>query len=121
MKKYELYTIEKKAVPQDVIDKKNKEKSWRYGYDEDHDVVVISKDGTIGDIYNINSVKIALPSTPSEVDDRGNKWLPSEYPKELNRIRSIFDWNAKPKEFKSKWVNYIENEFDRREYGHNCY
>lgn len=118
MKKYELYTIDKKAVPQDVISKKNKDKSWKYGYDEEHDIVVISKDGTIGDIYDINSVKIAIPPTPSEIDDRGDMWSAAEYPKELKRIRSIFDWNAKPKEFKSKWVNYIENEFDRREYGY---
>lgn len=118
MKKYELYTIDKKAVPQDVINKKNKEKSWKYGYDDEHDIVVISKDGTIGDVYNINSLKIAIPQTPSEVDDKGNKWEPSGFPKELKRIKSIFDWNAKPKEFKGKWINYIENEFDRREYGY---
>ena len=71
MKKYELYTIDKKAVPQDVLIKKNKEKSWKYGYDEEYDIVVISKDGTIGDIYNINSLKVAIPQTPSEVDDGG--------------------------------------------------
>lgn len=118
MKKYELYTIDKKAVPQDVINKKNKEKSWKYGYDEEHDIVVISKDGTIGNVYNINSLKIAIPQTPSEVDDRGDKWQPLDFPKELKRIKSIFDWNAKPKEFKGKWINYIENEFDRREYGY---
>lgn len=118
MKEYKLYTKEKKAVPQDIIKSKNKDKSWEYGYDEEHDIVVISKDGTIGDIYNINSVKIALPATPSEIDDRNNKWEPYEYPRELHRIKSIFDWNAKPKEFKSKWVGFIENEFDRREYGY---
>ena len=118
MSKYDLYKIEKKAVPQDVIDKKNKEKSWTYGYDEEHDIVVISKDGTIGEIYNINSLKIALPSVPDVVEDRGNKWVASDFPKELRKIRSIFEWNAKPKEFKGKWINYIENEFDYRDYGY---
>ena len=118
MKKYALYHIDNKAVPQDVIKKKNKEKSWEYGYDEEYDIVVISKDGTIGQVYDINSLKIALPSAPSEVDDKGNKWAPVEYPRELQRIKSIFDWNRKPKEFQSKWVSFIENEFDRREYGY---
>ena len=118
MSKYDLYKIEKKAVPQDVVDKKNKEKSWTYGYDEEHDIVVISKDGTIGEIYNINSLKIALPSVPDVVEDRGNKWVASDFPKELRKIRSIFEWNAKPKEFKGKWINYIENEFDYRDYGY---
>ena len=118
MSKYDLYTIEKKAVPQDVIIKKNKEASWEYGYNEEYDIVVISNDGTIGEVYNINSLKVALPSVPSDVEDNGNKWIPSEFPKELKKIRSIFEWNAKPKEFKSKWINYIENEFDRRDYGY---
>ena len=118
MKKYALYHIDNKKIPKDVIEKKNKEKSWQYGYDEEYDVVVISKDGTIGQVYDINSVKIALPSAPSEVDDRGNRWAPTEYPRELQRIKSIFDWNRKPKEFQSKWVSFIENEFDRREYGY---
>ena len=118
MSKYDLYKIEKKAVAQDVIDKKNKEKSWTYGYDEEHDIVVISKDGTIGEIYNINSLKIALPSVPDVVEDRGNKWVAADFPKELKKIRSIFEWNAKPKEFKAKWISYIENEFDYRDYGY---
>lgn len=118
MKKYALYHIDDKKIPKDVIEKKNKEKSWEYGYDEEYDVVVISKDGTIGQVYDINSLKIALPSAPSEVDDRGNRWAPTEYPRELQRIKSIFDWNRKPKEFQSKWVSFIENEFDRREYGY---
>jgi hypothetical protein len=118
MKKYALYHIDDKKIPKDVIKKKNKEKSWEYGYDEEYDVVVISKDGTIGQVYDINSLKVALPSAPSEVDDRGNKWSPVDYPRELQRIKSIFDWNRKPKEFQSKWVSFIENEFDRREYGY---
>ena len=118
MKDYALYHIDSKAVPQDVIKKKNKEKSWAYGYDEEHDIVVISKDGTIGEIYSINTLKVALPATTSEVDDRGNRWSPSEFPKDLQRIKSIFDWNRKPREFQSKWINFIENEFDRREYGY---
>ena len=44
MSKYDLYTIEKKAVPQDVIIKKNKEASWEYGYNEEYDIVIISND-----------------------------------------------------------------------------
>ena len=29
----------------------NRYKKWKYGYNKDHDVVVISKTGEIGDIY----------------------------------------------------------------------
>ena len=118
MKKYELYSIGKKAVPEDVINSRNKTKSWQYGYDEEYDIVVISKDGTIGDIYDINSVKIALPQTPKDVEVGDNKWVASEYPKELSRVKTMFDWNKRTREFQSKWIGYVENEFDRREYGH---
>jgi len=101
---------------------KNKAKSWAYGYDEKHDLVVISKDGTIGDIYEINGLNIALPSVPKEVYKRDEKkenqyWEPADYPRELSNIKSIFQWHTMSKEFKSKWVDYIEGEFDRRENG----
>ena len=118
MKKYELYSIGKKAVPEDVINSRNKTKSWQYGYDEEYDIVVISKDGTIGDIYDINSVKIALPQAPKDIEVGENKWVPHDYPKELSRVKTMFDWNKRTREFQSKWIGYVENEFDRREYGH---
>jgi hypothetical protein len=101
---------------------KNKSKSWAYGYDEKHDLVVISKDGTIGDIYEINGLNIALPSVPKIVYKRDDKkenqyWEPADYPRELSNIKSIFQWHTMSKEFKAKWVDYIEGEFDRRENG----
>lgn len=117
MKEYELYHIDKKAIPKDKISRGNKNKSWEYGYNEEHDVVVISKDGTIGDVYVINNIKIAIPKAPEKVESRGNRWKPQEYPRELERVKSIFDWNRKPKEFHEKWVSYIEKEFERREGG----
>lgn len=118
MSKYELYTIDKKKIPDAVRVKRNKEKSWVYGYDEENDVVVISRDGTIGEVYVINNLHIALPEEPNLVDDRGNRWIADDYPKELARIKSIFDWNKKPREFQQKWISYIETEFDRRESGY---
>ena len=59
-----LYTIIKDVVPKNVMARKNKARAWQPGYNEKYDIVVISNDGTIGDIYDINHVKIALPSTP---------------------------------------------------------
>lgn len=116
----ELYKVIS-PIKKAVIDKKNAEKSWEYGYDPEHDVVVISKDGTIGEVYLINSVKIALPLKPVGVEHRTNKWKPSEYPKELARIKTIFEWNERDNAFKSKWIDYIEQEFERRENGHWFY
>jgi hypothetical protein len=111
-----------KIIPQNVLDKKNKDKSFKYGYDEKYDLVVISKDGTIGEIYNIEGLNIALPLAPENIYRRSNNvrdqyWEPFEYPKTLQSIKTIFQWNTTPKEFKLKWVDYIEEEFDRRDNG----
>ena len=111
-----LYQVLKDVVKKDVLEKKNKNKSWEYGWDPTHDFVVISKDGTIGPIYEVNGLRIALPM-PKDIQDRGAKWQPQEYPKELAKIKTIFDWNKYDNEFKTKWIDYIETEFDRRENG----
>lgn len=112
-----LYEVIKDPIPKDVIAKGNKSGSWEYGYNPKYDVIVISKDGTIGPVYEINGLKIALPF-PKEIEDRGGKWVPQEYPKELAKIKTIFDWNKYDNQFKGKWVDYIEKEFDRRENGY---
>ena len=101
-----------------TINRLNKAKYWKYGYDKEHDVIVIGHTGQIGEIYEIQNLKIALPKVPKEVDDIGDKWTPSEYPRELKNIKTIFDWESYSSEFKSKWVEYIENEFTRREEGY---
>jgi hypothetical protein len=111
-----LYEVIKDPIPKDVLTKGNKAGSWEYGYNPKYDVIVISKDGTIGPVYEINGLKIALPF-PKHVEDRGGKWVPQEYPKELSKLKTIFDWNKYDNQFKGKWVDYIETEFDRREHG----
>jgi hypothetical protein len=96
--------------------------SWLYGYNEQYDVIVISKSGKIGQVVEISGLKIALPPAPDKCFERHaskseQHWEREELPKELFRIQSIFQWNDKPKEFKDQWVDYIEQEFDRREQG----
>jgi len=44
-----------------TIKRLNKAKKWKYGYDKDSDVIVISKTGQIGEVYSIQNLKIALP------------------------------------------------------------
>ena len=118
-----IYEVIENHVPKTVLSKKNKAKSWTYGYDDKYDMVVISRDGTIGEVYLIEGLRVALPSVPEKVFSRSKKqseqyWEAEEYPKELKRIQSIFQWNEMPSSFKDKWVDYIEEEFDRREFGH---
>jgi hypothetical protein len=101
-----------------TIKRLNKSKKWEYGYNKEHDLIVISKTGVIGEIYEIQNLRIALPKEPKQVHKfKSNKWEVTEYPKELNRIKTIFDWKEYPKEFKSKYIDYIENEFKKREEG----
>jgi hypothetical protein len=100
-----------------VLKRMNKGKKWNYGYNEAHDIVVISKNGQIGEIYEIQNLKIALPTEFDVVKFKDNKWQYTEYPKELSRFKSVFDWNEAPDEFKNKWFDYIDTEFTRREDG----
>jgi len=118
-----IHEVLKNHVPKTVLSKKNKAKSWTYGYDDKYDMVVISRDGTVGDVYLIEGLRVALPLVPEKVFSRSKKqseqyWEAEEYPKELKRIQSIFQWNEMPSSFKDKWVDYIEEEFDRREFGY---
>ena len=101
-----------------TISRLNKSKKWEYGYNKEHDIVVISKTGQIGDIYSIQNLKIALPKAPSSIDKSIKKWTPDEYPKELKAIESIFDWRDYPEKFKLKWESYIDEQFNKRENGH---
>jgi len=101
-----------------TIKRLNKSKSWKYGYDKEHDVVIISKTGEIGDIIEIQNLQIALPKQPKEIKRwDNNKWNVETLPKDLARIKSIFDWRDLPEDFKEQWIDYIEEEFKRREEG----
>ena len=100
-----------------TIKRLNKSKKWKYGYNKEHDIIVISKTGEIGDIYNIQNLKIALPKARN-VFKGNDKWEVQEYPKDLKRIKSIFDWKDLPLDFQNKWHEYIDEEFTKREQGY---
>ena len=100
-----------------TIHRLNKKKAWDYGYNKEHDIVVISKTGQIGEIYEIQNLRIALPKEENVYSNKEKRWIPFEYPKELGAIKSIFDWRDYPDDFKEKWEDYINEEFERREKG----
>ena len=99
-----------------TIDRLNRSKSWKYGYNKEHDVIVISRTGQIGEIYEIQNLKIALPKA-GKVNKENDRWVAEDYPNELKNIKTIFDWENYPEEFKNKWFEYIDTEFTRREKG----
>jgi len=112
-----LYRILDNHIKPKVLNRTNRYAKWEYGYNKEHDIVVISKTGKIGDIYEIQGLKIALPKEEKPYVFENNKWEYSEYPKELNKIKSVFDWEEYPNEFKEKWYSYIDDEFKKREEG----
>ena len=121
-----LYTKLVGIIPKNVLVKKNKSATWKYGYNEKYDIVVISKTGEIGDIIKMNGINIALPLQPKKITKRHSAtkhqyWERHEYPKSLKRISTIFQWNDQPNTFKNQWIDYIEQEFDYREYGYWFY
>ena len=109
-------TIE--PVKKTTLSRLNKGKKWKYGYDKEHDIIVISKTGQIGEIYEVQNLRIALPKVPMQVfKHEKNKWVKTDQPKELERLKSIFDWRTYPDDQKEQWFDYIDEEFNRRENG----
>jgi hypothetical protein len=112
-----LVAVLKDYIKPKILKRLNRYKKWEYGYNEEHDVVVISRTGQIGEVYEIQGIKIALPKEDDVIKFEGDKWKHTEYPKELSKIKSVFDWDEYPSQFKEKWYDYIDTEFKRREEG----
>ena len=105
-------------IKKTTITRMNRGKKWKYGYNKEHDIIVISKTGQIGEIYEIQNLRIALPKVPVQVFKHElNKWVKFDTPKELNRLKNIFDWRNYPDENKEQWFDYIDEEFKRRDEG----
>ena len=116
MYKQTLYKVIDHIKPH-VIKRLNKSKNWKYGYNKEYDVIVISNTGQIGEVYEIQNLKIALPKE-KDVNKDYDKWQVHEYPKTLKKIKTIFDWKQYPDDFKEKWYAYIDREFARRHEGY---
>jgi hypothetical protein len=115
--KQSLYKIVE-PVKKTTISRLNKKRKWKYGYDKEHNIVVISKTGRIGQILEIQGLRIGLPAEPQKLRVHNNRWQKVEYPKELSKLKNIFDWRAYPEESKDKWYDFIDEEFKRREEGY---
>ena len=75
-----------KPIKINTLKRLNKSKKWKHGYNKEHDIVILSKTGEIGEILEIQGLKIALPKPP----------------------KNIFDWRNYPESSKEKWYDYIE-------------
>ena len=118
MYKQDLFTVVKNHVKPKVLKRMNRYNKWEYGYNEEHDIVIISKTGKIGEIYKIQNLYIGLPEVPKDVVKfKSNKWNRETLPIAFKKIKTIFDWEEYPVDFKEKWYDYIDKEFTRREQG----
>ena len=112
-----LYRVLPDYIKPKILKRMNRYKKWEYGYNDDHDMIIISKTGQIGDVYEIQNLKIALPKQNNVHKFENDKWTRFDYPKVLNRIKTVFDWREYPDDFKEQWYDYIDVEFRRREEG----
>ena len=120
-----LYHVVEDHIKPKVVNRLNRLKKWKYGYDKEHDIVVISKTGKIGEIYSIQNLLIALPlaedvyKCSKKITEQ--RWNVLDYPAELKKINTVYDWNQKPTAFKEKHYDYINKEFVKREEGYWYY
>ena len=109
-------------VKLNTIKRLNKSKKWKYGYNKEANIVSISKTGQIGEIIEIQGFQIALPKQPKEIYSCSKvkskqKWKRFPFNPDFKRIKTVFDWQDYPDDFKEKHYGYIDEEFRRREEG----
>lgn len=103
------------VVPKATRTSRNKRKVWQYGYDPEYDIVIVSKDGTLGDVYNISGLLIGLPCPPKRqhiknghLSSHHQRWERNPMPTGLNKDTM----------FQKRFEPYIEEEIRRRNEGH---
>lgn len=117
---------------------RNKAKSWKYGYDASIDTVIISKDGTLGEIYCVSGINIGLPQQPEKEGiinhnktPLNQKFKRKPLPEELtdvsisNYTRKLTGSDKEKSDQSVKYINslydkyadYIEQEYERRDKG----
>ncbi len=105
-----------------TIKRLNKSKKWEYGYNKENDIISISKSGQIGEVLEIQDLQIALPKPPKEIYKCSEvkseqKWKQFPANPDFKNIKTVFDWQDYPDDFKEKHYGYIDEEFKRREEG----
>ena len=123
MYKQNLYAIHSAHLSTKNVKRNNKLKNYKYGYNDDLDCVVISKDGTIGEIFEVQGLRIALPAIPKKVYSNSEKpedqvFKQTLKPATLSKIKSIHDFQLYPDDIKEKYYEYINSEFDCRSDGY---
>ena len=92
--------------------------------DYEEPAVKICPNGTEGEIIELGGLLICLPKRPTKKKIFGHSksdslqmWERLPMPQELSRIRSMDEWDEMPREFRSRFRPYVEEEFRRRREG----
>jgi len=129
-------------IKRSVYHERNKEKSWQFRKytDIDENFICISKDGTIGEVWKVGGLIIALPSSEGkqiiniDKSDDDSIWRRTKIPEEFlhlerdykrkmrrarhNERKSIRNWYFERKKvLESKHSEFIAQEFHRRKHG----
>ena len=118
-----LYKVHTGHLQTKEVKKNNRYKKYEYGYNSDLDCVIISRDGTLGEMYEVQGLRIGLPQVPDAVEGselpKGKQvFLPTRRPESLKKIKTVYDFQNYPEDFKAPYYDYINTEFDRRESGY---
>ncbi len=119
----ELFTVHTEHLQEKKVKKANRYKQFKYGYNSDLDCVIISRDGTLGNVYEVQGLRIGLPKQPKEVSGqklpkKEQVFIRTAKPESLNKIKSIFDFKRYDAKIKEQYGEYIEKEWDRRDNGY---
>lgn len=121
-----LHTVVKNYIPQEVIDKGNKEKSWFWGFHKSYNIVVISHDGTLGEIVRINGLVIGLPLQPDKIRkdnlaDKDQMWSRYAVPQDLSMFDKLYkdevNIESKLREVHVKNSAFIKDDFKKIKQG----
>ena len=123
MYKQSLYTVHTDHLEKKEVKKNNRYNKYKYGFNAELDCVVIGKDGTVGEIYEVQGLRIALPKAPEEINGQELKkekqvFITTPKPESLRKIKTIFDFHGQPQDLKEQYAEYINTEFDRRSDGY---
>jgi len=123
MYKQSLYKVYNDHLSDKNVRHKNKNKKFVYGYNEDLDCVIISKNGTLGEIFEIQGLKVGLPQIPQVINGQDLKREDQYFtkrlkPNSLNKIKSIYDFTQYSEKNKEEYYEYIDTEFNNRNDGY---
>ncbi len=120
-----LFTIDTSHLTDKKVKHGNRWNKFTAGYNPDFDCVIISSDGTLGEIYEIQGLRVGLPLSPKVNEIAGSKLLREDQvfmrrpkPTSLNKIKTMADFRVQSESIKKQYYDYIDKEWDYRTNGY---